>query len=385
MKSNPRLGGALYLGFITLGLVASVIGPIVTAVKNEITMDFSQIGLVISGQFIGALIIVLFGGHLADRYGKKPFLIAGSLVLSIGLYGSMLSHSFGSLFFWTVLSGIGFGAYEVGINALCSDYSKTNKGGAMNFLHFFFGVGAIFGPVMTTLCIQQLHSWRVVFGIVGIFPLLVTGLLLSVHVPRTHEEESTKEPFPFRSPYLWAASFLAFFYVGLEVSTYGWLPSYWKEIVSGSIIPPSLIATAFWGALTVGRLFAGHLADRAGLLNFLIYGAVLSVIATLAWAILPPFTGLIIIVVLLGLLYAGIFPTNMAAVISKYPGRSGSISSFVTIFSSLGGSIIPSALGKSADIVGIRNMPVIIVFVAVGLFILTLVAKRCYMNEQTTK
>lgn len=378
MKANKRLGVALYLGFISLGLVASIIGPIVTAAKNEITMDFGQTGLVISGQFIGALILVLFGGHLADRIGKKLFLVIGSLILSAGLAGSMLSNSFLSLFIWTLLSGIGFGAYEVGINALCSDYTKTNKGNAMNFLHFFFGVGAIFGPVLATLSINYLNSWRLIFGAVAVFPLIVMLLLLSLNIPKVSPEEISAEPFPFKSPYLWAASILAFFYVGLEVSTYGWLPLYWKEIVSGSIIPPALIATGFWCALTFGRLFSGRLADKSGLENFLIYASTLSVVATLAWAIIPPSTFLVVIVVALGLLYAGIFPTNMAAVISKYPGRSGAISSFVTIFSSLGGSLIPSALGKSADIVGIRNMPVIIIFVAVGLFILTLITKRCY-------
>lgn len=378
MKTNKRLGIALYLGFISLGLVASIIGPIVTAAKNEITMDFSQTGLVISGQFIGALILVLFGGHLADRFGKKLFLIVGSLVLSAGLAGSMLSTSFISLFIWTLLSGIGFGAYEVGINALCSDYTKTNKGNAMNFLHFFFGVGAIFGPIVSTLCINYFSSWRIIFGFVAIFPIIVMFLLLSLNIPKVAPEKASSEPFPFKSPYLWASSILAFFYVGLEVSTYGWLPLYWKEIVSGSIIPPSLIATGFWCALTFGRLFTGRLADKTGLQNFLIYASTFSVLGTLAWAVIPPSTILIVVVVALGLLYAGIFPTNMAAVISKYPGRSGSISSFVTIFSSLGGSLIPSALGKSADIVGIQNMPVIIIFVAVGLFILTLVTKRCY-------
>lgn len=385
MDSDKKLSGALYLGFITLGLVASIIGPIVAAVKNEIVMNFSQTGFVISGQFIGALAIVLFGGHLADRYGKKPFLIIASFVLFLGLAGSMLAFNFSSLLIWTLISGVGFGAYEVGINALCADYTKSNKGTAMNFLHFFFGVGAIFGPILTTLCINIFSSWRIAFGIIAIFPLIVAFLLSGIYIPKSTSTEEITEPFPFKNPYLWATGILAFFYVGLEVSTYGWMPIFWRDVVSGSIIPASLIATSFWVALTFGRLLTGRISDRMGLQRFLIYASALVVVSTIAWVVVPPSSVLIVVFIALGLLYAGIFPTNLAAVISKFPGRSGSISSFITIFGSLGGSLVPSVLGKSVDVVGIKNMPIMIVCVAIPLFFLSLFANSSYCENSCKK
>ncbi len=376
MSFSSRLNTSLYMGFVTLGLVASIIGPIVAAAKVEIAMDFTQTGLVISGQFIGALFSVLLGGHLADLYGKKKFLIVGSIILAVGLGGSVFSNSFVTLLIWTLTSGIGFGAYEVGINALCADYTNDNKGGALNFLHFFFGVGAIFGPILTTLCLSTLFSWRLVFLITSIFPIVVALLLSTLPIPHVKPDHEPSEHFPFKSPYLWISGMLAFFYVGLEVSTYGWLPLYWKEVVVGSFLPPTLIASAFWGALTIARLFTGNLADKLGLQSFLIGVSVITVLATAAWAILPPTTFLVVVVILLGLLYAGIFPTNMAAVISKYPSRSGSMSSFITVFASLGGSLIPSALGKSADLVGIRSIPFAIVLLAIGLLFFSFLAKK---------
>jgi MFS family permease len=158
-----RLKMSQYLGFITIGLVSSIIGPMIATIKLDIPMSYSQVGFILSGQFAGMLPTVLIGGYLSDKYGKKPILIAGGGILSLGLLGSMLSRNYTSLLIWTLIIGIGFGIYEVGINALCSDSSDSNKGGAMNYLHFFFGIGAIVGPLIVTLSLKLFSSWHLVY------------------------------------------------------------------------------------------------------------------------------------------------------------------------------------------------------------------------------
>ena len=106
-----------YLGFITIGLISGITGPIITAIRNDISMSYTQSGIIISGQFIGMFLVVIAGGYIADRFGKKLFLIVGSILLVIGLTGSMLSFNYIELLIFIVILGIGFGIYEIGRTA----------------------------------------------------------------------------------------------------------------------------------------------------------------------------------------------------------------------------------------------------------------------------
>lgn len=378
---KKRLRWSQYIGFITIGLVSSIIGPMLSAIKLEINLSYSQAGLILSGQFLGMLLTVLIGGRLADKYGKKPFLLGGGAFLSIGLFGSMFSHSYITLLAWTVISGIGFGTYEVGINALCSDSNDSNKGTAMNFLHFFYGLGAISGPVLVTLCINLIKSWRLVYGISAFFPIIVTIMLWPLVINKNVATTNVKHSLPYKNKFIWISGIFCFLYVGIEVSTSGWLPTYWHFISPNSLIPASLTATIFWSTLTIGRLFSGKIADKVGFGKFLIFASLGIIILSLSWAIIPFKLGILFVILLLGLALAGIFPTMMASVTSQYPHISGEISAFISIFSSLGGSLIPSAIGGSVDFIGIAKIPLLICGLSVLLFISANLMKRFDNNK----
>ena len=380
---KKRLQWSQYIGFITIGLVSSIIGPMLFAIRLDINLNYSQAGLILSGQFLGMLLTVLIGGHLADKYGKRPFLLAGGTILSIGLFGSMFSQSYIALLFCTVLSGIGFGTYEVGINALCSDSVDANKGTAMNFLHFFFGLGAILGPVLVTLCINLLKNWRLVYGISALFPILVSIMLWPLVINKTIAQDNIKHGMPYKNKFIWISGIFCFLYVGIEVSTSGWLPTYWQYISPHSLIPASLIATIFWSTLTVGRLFSGKLADKFGFTKFLIFASFGVIIVTISWAIIPFQIGTLFAILLLGGFLAGIFPTMMASVTSEYPNISGEITAFISIFASLGGFLVPSAIGGSIDFIGISKIPFIICGLAVLLFISSNLASQKRRQSET--
>ena len=274
-----------YLGFITIGLISGITGPIITAIRNDISMSYTQSGIIISGQFIGMFLVVIAGGYIADRFGKELFLIVGSILLVIGLTGSMLSFNYIELLIFIVILGIGFGIYVIGINALCADLSYTKKGKAMNYLHFFFGLGAIISLLLVTFSINVIKNWRFAFGIIIVLPLLISILLLNQKV--IHNVSSAKsikkEEIPFRNSFIWFAGISTFIYVGIEVSIYGWLPSFWVKLFPKSFIPASLIAIVFWICLTSGRLFSGKIVDKIGFSKYLIITAGLTFIIAFVW------------------------------------------------------------------------------------------------------
>ena len=320
-------------------------------------------------------LVVIAGGYIADRFGKKLFLLAGGLLLVTGLIGSMLSNNYMILLIFTIIVGIGFGAYEIGINALCADLNSSGKGKAMNYLHFFYGLGAIFAPLLATFCIKIINNWRFAFGITAILPIFVSILIINhKFIHKVPESGIIKEQIPFKNIFMWMAGISIFIYVGIEVSVYGWLPSFWAKLFPNDFIPASLTAVVFWICLTCGRLFSGKIVDKAGFSRYLTIASVFTLFIGLLWFLFPFRYSTLILTAFIGFTLSGIYPTIMASATSYFPQITGIISAFITIFASLGGLCVPSAIGYFADSKGIKILPFVIIIMAVLLVITIFVA-----------
>ena len=362
---NRRLQWIQYTGFITLGFVSSILSPVISSIRADISMTYLEAGMILSGQFLGILISVPFGGFLADRFGKKQFLIAGGIALIIGLTGCMLSYSFPALFFFCIITGIGNCSYEIGINAMLADYTESESGKAMNYLHFFFGFGAIIAPALATILLKTVNSWRLTFAITIILPVLFSTLLISQPVKRViPENKNGKLGSIYLNPLLWIFGFAMAAYVGIETSVYSWIPIYWGSVSGFALIPASITASFFWITLTVGRLISGRITDKIGLTRFVLVSSIAVLLVCLCWSIVPGNIVTLLSVFLLGFLLAGIFPTIMAYITAKFPGNSGKTVAFLMIFSSIGGFFLPSLLGRLADSFSLRIFPVFLTILA---------------------
>ncbi len=354
-------------------------GPLLPAVRTDIAISYSQGGMLLSGQFIGLLVTSLIGGYLINRTGKRAFMLAGSALIITGLLGCMLAGSYISLYILNLITGFGYGIYELGINVLCADSSDENKGSDMNFVHFFYGVGAIVAPLIAFFCTVYLGNWRYSFGLALILPVIVSILLLRFRIDEHKNTNNCRDSIPesssnpITSPFLWVAGLAMFFYVGVEVSTGGWITVFWSTTLPDSFIPASFTATVFWLALTIGRLFSGKIADRIGLTNYLLAASTGTLLLSVLWRLLPQGGWTLLLIALLGFLCSGQFPTAMAIVTAHFPGKSGIAAGFISVFAGLSGFFIPSGIGRLADIYGISVLTPSVMLLALLLVIFTYV------------
>jgi fucose permease len=339
-----------YFGFTTLGFILSMTSPMIESIRSDIAMNYTRAGTVLTGQFMGAFLTIMLGGYLADRFGKKPFLIAGSVFITAGLMMCVWASSFPMLFAACLITGVGTGSYEVGINALVADNMGTGSGKAMNYLHFFFGVGAIAAPVAVTSLFAIGTHWRTVFMIAILLPVIFSVLLAPQKVgnAKTHPADTSNTTI-YRNGTLWLFGFVIFVYVGIETATCGWIPSFWKQVGQGSVVPYTIIASVFWGTLTAGRLVCGLIADRIGLVRFIAWSSIVTMLSGAVWSVFPGKAVTLAFVFVTGFSLSGIYPTVMAYMTKILPGRSGKVVAFMSVLASIGGFFIPSLIGKIAD------------------------------------
>jgi fucose permease len=359
-----------YSGFVALGMAMTLTGPLLRAMRADIPMSYLEAGMVLTGQFLG-MMAIFSAGHLADRVGKRPFLMVGGVFFVLGLAGYAVSRSFGLLLASCVVTGIGGGAYEIGINAIEADHSESGaaSGQAMNLLHFFFGVGAVAGPLLATWILDRGLGWRLGFGLAALLPLGVTVALAFQSIPRAVRTALEPAGGVYRTRTLWLFAAMMAVYVGIETAMYGWIATFWQELPGHGFLAAPLTAALFWVTLTAGRLLCGRLADRIGLVRYLTLASVGTLAVSLLWTLFPRPIATLAAVLVSGGFLAGVYPTAMAYVTGRFPGHSARVVGFVSVFGSAGGFVLPSLLGRLADSFGIAVLPAFVTGLAVLLFV----------------
>jgi fucose permease len=384
---NKLLYSILALGFISIGLTATIIGPLLISIKKEIPMSYFQSGFLVSEQFIGIIFAVIFGGYLADKFGKKIFIFSGSIFLISGLLLSYFSINYTSLALSILIIGLGFGIYDIGLNSLCldyiRDYPQNKQANIMNLLHSCYGIGAILGPSLAALSLKYLGSWRIVFAFLALFPFIVNILLLFLkYKKQIYQTGKIKIYNILNNLKVWIYGIALFLYVGIETSINGWIPSYYEKTFNILFITPALTATVFWFFLTFGRIVLGKVIAKIGIVLYLLISGIFVMALIVSWIIYSHNILIIIIVAFIGFSISCIFPSILTIAVKEYNTNTGIINSFMFIFASFGGFFVPWSMGKIFDKTSIGFMPFSLLFLSIA-FIITaiIIFKKSKDNE----
>jgi fucose permease len=354
--SRPLLT-VMYGSFLLMGVVMGMTGPLVPFLRADLHLSYAEAGLVFSAQSVGSFLVLLAGGWLVHVAGKKRILFAGATAFALGMGATALAPDFVGLLAGNLFLGVGMSLLDIGVSTLCIDANAQGKGKALNLLHFFFGAGAVLGPLVALALGHLPGGWRWAFGLMALGPVLLALLVPFQRMPVAPEATAAQKFAVYRQPFLWLGALALFVYCGVEWGVGAWFPSYWKAIPGASALDPAWATSAFWLTFAVGRFVVGSWADRWGFQRFL----TLSIGATLAvvvlWVVFPQPVAALVWVLVFGFLIAGQYPTFVAMISHRFPEASGQVTSFLSVFASLGTFVWPPAVGAWADSRGIEALP----------------------------
>ncbi len=154
---------------------AAYIAP---ALVKEWHLSRAQLGPLFSAGLSAGFFGPLFFGFLADRYGRRLSIIAGTFVFGIFTVVSVLSTSLWQLIVLRFLAGLGMsGALPMTV-ALVNEFAPRRIRATLVIIMFSgstFG-GGVPGPFASWLV--PTHGWQILFWIGGLMPLVLTVLLV---------------------------------------------------------------------------------------------------------------------------------------------------------------------------------------------------------------
>lgn len=173
---------------------------LITAIQPEINTRLNQTAATFSLQFVAPVaILALLGpvvGKLADRYGRRPFLVVSGLFVVPGVLLQGFATSSMMLLAGSVVIGIGMALAFAPAVALVGDLSDgAGAGTQLSLLTMSLYLGQAIGPLVAGFFVT---FWFPLPFLIGAGMGVLAVVLIYFQVPETLETDSeqVEEPTP---------------------------------------------------------------------------------------------------------------------------------------------------------------------------------------------
>lgn len=377
--------------FIAAGLVMMLFGITMVAVgtiNNYLTVSFDVdklfIGFCASVLAAGILVGSFTFGPLAERYGYKPVMLGGVLLVILGIMGITLTDQVNLVPYMFFIMGLGGGSINGVTNMLVADVYPENSSAYLSLLGVFYGIGALGFPLLTSLLLEQDMDYQTILLIVAIILLIPFTLVLFLKFPTAQKSQpvSFKGYFKFFSnPIILSIGIFLFFYGALEAIIPAWTPTYLMEVADISYDKALYAITATAIGITITRLFLSQILKRIS--PIIIIFSSLAVIF-LGIVILQYSTSLylgITSTTVMGIGIAASFPVMLGFTARAFPYNSGTAFSIVIGISLVGNMLLNSLTGYILNQFGIEQLILILItFIILMLVILSFLKYRHFNN-----
>ncbi len=144
---------------------------ILPSMKDGLTLSYTQLGSIATGNFIGYLCLAIIGGFLAARFGVRRVVFISLLIIGVSLFLTGFSNSFIYAFFMRLVTGTGNGGSYVPIMALPAAWFVMKKRGlATGIVSGGIGAGLFFSGIVLPPVISAFgkEGWRYAWFLLGI-------------------------------------------------------------------------------------------------------------------------------------------------------------------------------------------------------------------------
>ena len=380
----------IYLAFVSLGLPDSLLGSAWPTMQTAFHVPSSYAGYVSMTISCMTIISALMSPRLIKKIHTKWIVVVSTCMTVVGLIGFSFSGQYWMLFVFAVPYGLGAGSVDAALNHYVANHYSSS---VMNFLHCFYGLGAIISPNLMALALKYArwnegYRWTAYIQI-GILAVCILSLPLWKNAEAS-ETQDIKETAGIREAIKVPGvvfTLIAFFaYCAGEATSFLWTSSYFagtKQGMSDELI--ASFGSLIFAGLMLGRLFSGFVSDHLGDRKLIRIGIAVEFLGIILVALpfqgyLAAAAGFLIIGTGMGPIYPAIqhmAPSNFGR---KY---SAAVIGLQMASAYVGSMFMPTVFGKIQQMVGIWIMPLYLaVFALLNISLLEIAYRRINKEKE---
>lgn len=354
----------IYLAFVSLGLPDSLLGSGWPSMQKDLSVPSSYAGYVSMSISFMTIISALIAPTLIRKL-RTHHIVSGSILLTvIGLIGFSLSKSYAMLFLFVVPYGLGAGSVD---SALNNYVAKHYSSSVMNFLHCFYGVGAMISPYIMSLALSKAHwnegyRWTAYIQSGILLVCLISAPLWKKNAEADEESENDsagiREALRIKGVMPTLTAFFA--YCAGEATCFLWTSSYFIGTKTISAQTAAAFGSLIFGGLMLGRLISAFISDKLGDRQLIRIGIAVEAVGILL--ILLPFESYIPAAagfVVTGTGMGPVYPAIQHMAPENFGKRnSAAVIGLQMASAYIGSTFMPMVFGHIQQAVGIGIMPV---------------------------
>lgn len=171
--------------------------PAFGAVARDLNTDAAQVALSLSIFFVGFAAAPLAYGPLSDHFGRRPLLLFGCAIYTLGAAGCTFSGSITTFLAWRLLQGAGAGAGAVLSMSLVRDHFEGAK---VRTLLSNIAVIRVIAPMVAPsvgALLLEISNWRVIYAMMMVAGVIMLGVVwvgLEESAPRLRQSAAERTP-----------------------------------------------------------------------------------------------------------------------------------------------------------------------------------------------
>ncbi len=259
----------IYLAFISLGLPDSLLGSGWPTMQTDFGVPSSYAGYVSMSISFMTIISALIAPSVIKKIRTQWIVVFSILLTILGLIGFSCSKSYAMLFMFVIPYGLGAGSVDSALNNYVAKHCSSS---VMNFLHCFYGVGAMISPYIMSVALAKAHwnegyRWTAYIQSFIMIICLLSVPLWKKNAAAEDEEEQGGAGIrdAIKIPGVIPTLIAFFAYCSGEATCFLWTSSFFagtKPSISAETA--AAFGSLIFGGLMLGRLISAFVSNKLG-------------------------------------------------------------------------------------------------------------------------
>jgi EmrB/QacA subfamily drug resistance transporter len=216
----------------------TVVNVALPTISRELGAGVSELQWIVDGYVLAFASLLLTGGILGDRYGRKRMFVSGLAIFTLASLACGLSQSTGQLIAFRAIQGVGAALLMPGtLSIITVTFPPQERAKAIGLWAGVSGLALALGPTVGGLMVEHL-GWQSVF-----FLNVPIGILAFVIALRNVRESVSEEARQLDIPGLILGTSTLFFatYGLIEANQKGWS----DPLIVGSLVASGILLAVF--------------------------------------------------------------------------------------------------------------------------------------------
>lgn len=397
---------SIYLNYFVFAILLNSVGIVIAKSINVYGVVESDASLLEAFKDLPIAFVSFLVASFLPRFGYKRAMLVALVIVFFGCLGMYYGNTFDTAKVLFLTVGVSFALIKLSVYSLIGVVTDTPKehSSLMSSVEGFFMVGIASAYFLFPAFYSDTDpdAWLQVYPVLCVIIALSFVLLLFSKINIPIETSGKRVIDDIKSsagllvmPLVLVFIFSAFFFVMIEQGIMTWLPRFNEKIFSFSEVLSVQMASILAISLALGRFIAGWVSKSIAWEKIVIVCSIISVVILLS--VLPqlkiegnavvlnglgdvPLLGLIL--PLIGLFIAPIYPLLNSTVLSHLPKRLHSpMSGLIIIFSALGGTLGSRIVGTLFEHIGGVNAFYFLIIPIALLVVSVLIIKRLIKKQ----